>query len=151
MISEYIPYSIFPSSWMMHYHTYIHIHIKLYNYSNISLLIIKMTNDKIYYLFIFILSKMWFLRNLPRPDSFWIRPNFFAFYGRFVERMGVFFYNEVISRTSLGLKDPRWNPRVHGIYCHFRYYGKCLFYLFYRVTTEGNFLKSSRRNFLIFY
>lgn len=28
-----------------------------------------------------------------------------------------------MNKTELGLYPKEWNPRVHGIYCHWRYYG----------------------------
>jgi len=28
-----------------------------------------------------------------------------------------------VNKTELGLYPKEWNPRVHGIYCHWRYYG----------------------------
>ncbi|KAI1706946.1 mitochondrial f1F0-ATP synthase, subunit f domain-containing protein [Ditylenchus destructor] len=44
--------------------------------------------------------------------------------GRWTERMGVYFYNRVIHPTNIGLYPPEYNEKVHGPYCHWRYYGK---------------------------
>uniref|UniRef100_A0A0N5AG62 ATP synthase-coupling factor 6, mitochondrial n=1 Tax=Syphacia muris TaxID=451379 RepID=A0A0N5AG62_9BILA len=68
---------------------------------------------------------MIFARPLPpgtpfRPHS----PNrIFIPLSRAFERVFVYLYNRVISRTTLGLYDKRWNPRIHGPYCYWRYYG----------------------------
>lgn len=43
---------------------------------------------------------------------------------RAFERLGVYLYNRVISRSEIGLYHKYYNPRVHGPYCHYRYYGK---------------------------
>ncbi|VDK42146.1 unnamed protein product [Anisakis simplex] len=54
----------------------------------------------------------------------WVPDLIFIPISRAFERVGVYFYNRVISRTNIGLYDKRWNKRVHGPYCHWRYYGK---------------------------
>jgi hypothetical protein len=35
----------------------------------------------------------------------------------------VHFYNSILNQTEIGLYRKEWNPRVHGMYCHWRYYG----------------------------
>ncbi|KAF7637968.1 hypothetical protein Mgra_00002673 [Meloidogyne graminicola] len=55
-------------------------------------------------------------RDFPFP---WFFNTFFKTFGRFLERQGVHFYNN----TEIGLYHKDWNPRVHGVYCHWRYYG----------------------------
>lgn len=68
---------------------------------------------------------MVFIRPLPPGTK--VRPVvpdlIFIPIGRAFERLGVYFYNQVLSRTDIGLYDKRWNPRIHGPYCHWRYYG----------------------------
>ncbi|KAI6171698.1 Striatin-interacting protein 2 [Aphelenchoides besseyi] len=54
----------------------------------------------------------------------WVPDLIFTPISRAFERLGVYFYNRVIHRTEIGLFDKRWNPKVHGPYCHWRYYGK---------------------------
>nr|CAD2191532.1 unnamed protein product [Meloidogyne enterolobii] len=60
-------------------------------------------------------------RDFPMP---WFYNTFNKAFGRFMERQGVHFYNNVFNKTEIGLYSKDWNPRVHGIYCHWRYYGK---------------------------
>ena len=43
---------------------------------------------------------------------------------RAFERVGVYIYNRVISKTEIGLYHKFWNPKVHGPYAHYRWYGK---------------------------
>uniref|UniRef100_A0A915DEE1 Uncharacterized protein n=1 Tax=Ditylenchus dipsaci TaxID=166011 RepID=A0A915DEE1_9BILA len=43
---------------------------------------------------------------------------------RAIDRVGVYFYNRVIHPSNFGLYDKRYNPKVHGPYCHYRWYGK---------------------------
>uniref|UniRef100_A0A914GX54 Uncharacterized protein n=1 Tax=Globodera rostochiensis TaxID=31243 RepID=A0A914GX54_GLORO len=42
---------------------------------------------------------------------------------RALQRLGVYTYNNFIARTTFGLYPREWNPRVHGPYVHYRYYG----------------------------
>uniref|UniRef100_A0A1I8BG64 Uncharacterized protein n=1 Tax=Meloidogyne hapla TaxID=6305 RepID=A0A1I8BG64_MELHA len=66
--------------------------------------------------------KLYLLEKPPHPREFPF-PCFFKAFGRFWERQGVHFYNNVFNKTEIGLYSKDWNPRVHGIYCHWRYYG----------------------------
>ncbi|CAJ0581619.1 unnamed protein product, partial [Mesorhabditis spiculigera] len=54
----------------------------------------------------------------------WVPDAIFVPISRAFERLGVYFYNRVLNKTEIGLFDKRWNPKVHGPYCHWRYYGK---------------------------
>uniref|UniRef100_A0AC35UIQ4 Phosphatidylserine synthase n=1 Tax=Rhabditophanes sp. KR3021 TaxID=114890 RepID=A0AC35UIQ4_9BILA len=54
----------------------------------------------------------------------WVPDLVFTPVSRAFERLGVYFYNRVISKTEIGLFDKRWNKNVHGPYCHWRYYGR---------------------------
>ncbi|KAI1708388.1 thymidylate kinase domain-containing protein [Ditylenchus destructor] len=54
----------------------------------------------------------------------WLLNTYLAPVGRWCERMGVYFYNRVIHPTNIGLYPPEYNEKVHGPYCHWRYYGK---------------------------
>ncbi|KAE9549604.1 hypothetical protein FO519_007178 [Halicephalobus sp. NKZ332] len=68
---------------------------------------------------------MSFLR-VPPPHTKltpWVPDLIFIPISRAFERLGVYFYNRVITKTEIGLFDPRYNPKVHGPYCHWRYYG----------------------------
>ncbi|CAD5222789.1 unnamed protein product [Bursaphelenchus okinawaensis] len=69
---------------------------------------------------------MSFLRPPPPGThlSPWVPDLIFIPIGRAFERLGVYFYNRVISRTEMGLYHKYYNPKVHGPYCHWRYYGK---------------------------
>lgn len=72
-----------------------------------------------------ILQRMSFLR-VPPPHTKltpWVPDLIFIPISRAFERLGVYFYNRVISKTEIGLFDKRWNSKVHGPYCHWRYYG----------------------------
>lgn len=42
---------------------------------------------------------------------------------RWGERQGVHFYNTILNKTEIGLYPKEYNPRVHGMYCAWRYYG----------------------------
>lgn len=68
----------------------------------------------------YILKKPPHPRELPYP--YWIKIVMLP-YNRWMERQGVHFYNQVMNKTEIGLYPKEWNPRVHGIYCHWRYYG----------------------------
>ena len=78
----------------------------------------------------------WFTKEIPPKPYIFEKPphpsqNPFIYYPRWivvpfyrwVERQGVHFYNHVLNKTELGLYSKDWNPRVHGIYCHWRSYG----------------------------
>lgn len=54
----------------------------------------------------------------------WIPDLIFIPLGRAFERLGVYFYNRVLNKTEIGLYHKFYNPKVHGPYCHYRYYGK---------------------------
>ena len=82
---------------------------------------------------------MSFLR-VPPPHTKltpWVPDLIFIPISRAFERLGVYFYNRVISKTEIGLFDPRYNPKVHGPYCHWRYYGPRKYY------TIGVYMKPS--------
>ncbi|TMS35781.1 hypothetical protein L596_003104 [Steinernema carpocapsae] len=69
---------------------------------------------------------MSFLRPPPAGTKLtpWVPDLIFIPISRAFERLGVYFYNRVVSRTEMGLFDKRWNKNIHGPYCHWRYYGK---------------------------
>ncbi|CAD5232208.1 unnamed protein product [Bursaphelenchus xylophilus] len=69
---------------------------------------------------------MSFLRPPPPGTHLtpWVPDLIFIPISRAFERLGVYFYNRVISRTEIGLYQKAYNPKVHGPYCHWRYYGK---------------------------
>lgn len=64
----------------------------------------------------------------PPPPGTKIRPwlpeFIFTPVARALERLGVYFYNRVISKTEIGLYHKFYNPKVHGPYAHYRWYGK---------------------------
>jgi hypothetical protein len=63
----------------------------------------------------------------PPPGLYkysWLVSRGFVPFFRALERMGVYFYNNVIHRTEIGLYDKNYNPRVHGPYQHHVWYGK---------------------------
>uniref|UniRef100_A0A7E5A0K7 ATP synthase subunit f, mitochondrial n=1 Tax=Panagrellus redivivus TaxID=6233 RepID=A0A7E5A0K7_PANRE len=69
---------------------------------------------------------MSFLR-VPPPHTKitpWVPDLIFIPISRAFERLGVYFYNRVISKTEIGLLHKSYNPKVHGPYVHHRYYGK---------------------------
>ncbi|GMT14764.1 hypothetical protein PFISCL1PPCAC_6061, partial [Pristionchus fissidentatus] len=69
--------------------------------------------------------RMSFLRPPPAGTKLtpWVPDLIFIPISRAFERVGVYFYNRVLSKTEIGLFDKRWNKKVHGPYCHYRYYG----------------------------
>jgi len=77
----------------------------------------------------------WFYNTYVFLLILFLKKNFFSSFnkafGRFMERQGVHFYNNVFNKTEIGLYSKDWNPRVHGIYCHWRYYGKNRLLFFY--------------------
>lgn len=70
-----------------------------------------------------------FIRPLPPGTRLkpWVPDLVFIPLSRAFERLGVYFYNRVISKTEIGLYHKLYNPKVHGPYCHYRYYGKRTF------------------------
>ena len=53
----------------------------------------------------------------------WVPDLIFTPISRALERLGVFFYNRVIHPSEIGLYSKHYKPKVHGPYCHWRYYG----------------------------
>lgn len=58
----------------------------------------------------------------------WWEAKFVNPFFRAVERAGVYFYNNVIHRSEIGLYHKNYNPKVHGPYRPYTWYGKRKFF-----------------------